>query len=117
MFNDLLSSLRGPRTTVPNVNGDEFHGLMQEHKNAVILDVRTPAEFHSGHIPGAVNRDISDRDFSEKVQSYDKSTPVLLYCHSGSRSHHAGKVLVKLGFAQVYNLASGLYDWKKQLVR
>jgi rhodanese-related sulfurtransferase len=117
MFNDLLSSLRGARTTVPNISGDEFHRLMQDHDDAVVLDVRTPAEFHAGHIPGAVNRDMMDRDFTEKVQSYDRGTPVLLYCRSGNRSYHAGNVMVKLGFEQVYNLGSGLFDWHQQLER
>ncbi|MBE0645352.1 MAG: rhodanese-like domain-containing protein [Bacteroidetes bacterium] len=117
MFNDLFSSIRGARTTVPNISGEEFHRLMQEHANAVVLDVRTPGEFHAGHIPGAINLDMMDFDFAEKVQSYEKSAPVLLYCRSGNRSYHAGNVMMKLGFAKVYNLASGLFDWQHPLER
>ncbi len=117
MFNDLFSSIRGARTTVPNISGDEFHRLMQEHADAVVLDVRTAGEFHAGHIPGAVNLDMMDARFAEKVQSYDRNVPVLLYCRSGNRSYHAGNVMMKLGFEQVYNLASGLFDWNHPLDR
>ena len=115
MFNDLFSALRAPRTTVPGISGDEFHRLMGEHGDAVVLDVRTPGEFHAGHIPGAINLDLADRDFAEKVQAYDRNTTVLLYCRSGSRSYHAGNIMMKLGFAQVYNLASGLFGWAHPL--
>lgn len=117
MFNDIFSALRGSRTTVPNISGEEFHRLMQEHDDALVLDVRTAGEYHGGHIPGAVNLDMMDFDFSSKVEAYDKSRPVLLYCRSGNRSYHAGNVMIKLGFEKVYNLASGLFDWQQQLER
>lgn len=117
MFNDIFSALRGARTTVPNISGEEFHRLMQEHDNALVLDVRTPGEFHAGHISGAVNIDMMDFEFSAKVEAYDRSQPVLLYCRSGNRSYHAGNVMMKLGFEKVYNLASGLLDWEHGLER
>lgn len=117
MFNDLLSALRGSRTTVPNINGGEFHRLMTEHPDALVLDVRTPGEFHAGHIPGAVNIDMMDFNFSAKVESYDRARPVLLYCRSGNRSAHAGTIMTKLGFEKVYNLGAGLFDWNHDLER
>jgi rhodanese-related sulfurtransferase len=117
MFNDIFSALRGARTAVPNISGEEFHRLMREHEDALVLDVRTPGEFVAGHIPGAVNIDMMDRNFASKVEEYERSRPVLLYCRSGNRSYHAGSVMMKLGFEQVYNLASGLFDWEHELAR
>jgi rhodanese-related sulfurtransferase len=117
MFNDILSALRGTKTSVPNIGSDEFTRLMEEHPDAVILDVRTAGEFHSGHIPGAKNLDMMSPRFGDEIASISKESVVLLYCRSGNRSYHAGNMMMKQGFEQVYNLASGLLDWRDALVR
>jgi rhodanese-related sulfurtransferase len=116
MFNTILSMLRGGGN-IPNISGKEFEALMREHSDALVLDVRTAGEYHAGHIPGSINHDITQRDFTEKVAQYGKSRPVLLYCRSGSRSHHAANLMLRNGFTDVYNLASGLHDWEQPLER
>jgi hypothetical protein len=52
---------------------------------AVVLDVRGPEEFAKGHMPGAVNIDINAPGFAAKVEKFDKSKPILVNCHVGSR--------------------------------
>jgi len=80
--------------------------------NAVIIDVRTGAEFASGYIDGAINVPV------ENISSinYDKGTVIILYCASGMRSTQAAKTLVDLGYTNVYNLDGGLINWGKPLV-
>ncbi|HOJ04928.1 MAG TPA: rhodanese-like domain-containing protein [Bacteroidota bacterium] len=117
MFNDILSRFRSSQSAVVNVAGNEFERLIQEKSDAQLIDVRTPGEFHQGHIPGALNYDMYDPAFAGHIEALDRSRPVLLYCRSGSRSYHAGSVLVKLGFGEVYNLADGLFDWSGALER
>jgi rhodanese-related sulfurtransferase len=68
-----------------------------------VVDVRTPAEFAAGHIPGAVN--IPYDELARRAGEVGPpSTPVLLYCRSGRRSGIATETLRKLGYAEIYDL-------------
>jgi rhodanese-related sulfurtransferase len=80
---------------------------------AVVLDVRSPEEFAKGHIPGAINADINSLDLTKKVAGLDKSKPILVNCHAGSRGAIAGAKLAELGFKTVCNLEGGLDAWEK----
>ena len=82
-------------------------------QDAVILDVREPAEFKSGHIPNA--RNIPAGQVGERLKELEKfkSRPILLTCASGSRSGNASSVLQKAGFAQVCSLAGGMGAWQQ----
>ena len=50
-----------------------------------IVDVRTPAEFASGHIDGAVNIDIEGADFASQISALPKDGAYAVYCRSGNR--------------------------------
>lgn len=72
---------------------------------AKLVDVRSAAEFASGHIPGAVNVPVGE--IGSKLKSLGaKDQPVVVYCASGTRSAMARSVLKGQGFAQVFNLGS-----------
>lgn len=74
-----------------------FHGI----KPAVIIDVRTPQEFASGHIDGAVNIPYDQIGKSiDSLKGVKKDSPILLYCRSGRRSAIARSVLDGQGFSQ-----------------
>jgi phage shock protein E len=72
-----------------------------------VVDVRTPAEFASGHVPGAINVP-HDQVAARHAEIGKPSTPVLLYCKSGRRSAVATKALREQGFSTIYDLQS--YD-------
>ena len=74
-----------------------------------IIDVRTPAEFASGHLQGAVNFDIEGGNFASQVATLDKNGTYLLYCHSGRRAGIALEQMLGMGFTKVTNLG-GLED-------
>ena len=82
-------------------------------QDAVIVDVREPAEFKAGHIPNA--RNIPLAQIGERVKELEKhkSKPLLLVCASGARSASASGALQKAGFAQVYNLGGGMGAWQQ----
>ncbi len=84
---------------------------------ALLLDVRRPEEFAQGHLPGAVNMDISDPGFAQRVATLDSKRPAYVYCRSGARSAKAAKELGIAGFSQVFNLAGGMLDWPSKLGR
>ena len=72
---------------------------------AVLIDVRSPAEFKQGHIDGAKNiplNEIGDR--ASEVGK--KDAQVVLYCRSGARSSGAQRILKRSGFEHVHNLGA-----------
>lgn len=97
-----------------NVSAPEFNKFLQEKQNAIILDVRTPAEVAEGYIKGAVNIDINDTKFRSELSKLDKSKPVLVYCRSGRRSAAAMRHMRDNGFLEVYNLKGGIIAWGQE---
>ena len=95
-----------------NLSVEEFASMTDDKKN-VILDVRTPAEFQAGHIPGAVNLDLSTSDFQAKAALLDRSKVYLVHCASGIRSARACDMLKHLDFPNLYNLPAGFRAWSK----
>jgi rhodanese-related sulfurtransferase len=81
--------------------------------NAVLLDVREPAEFGGGHLPKAINVPLAQ--IASRGAELGKLTgrPVIVYCERGGRSRRAVGALTKLGFSDVYNLAGGIQSWKE----
>ena len=80
--------------------------------NAVVLDVRTAAEFTEGHIKGAIFIDQGQSDFVEKAKAtipIDKR--IAVYCRSGRRSANAAGRLADIGYKCV-NLKGGILAWK-----
>lgn len=102
----------GDKSAHQRVSVDQFEKLWKEQKLPV-LDVRRDVEYEDGHIPGALNIDIYSKDFKEQVGKLDKSKPWLVHCRSGGRSASACKIMVDLGFTQLYDLAPGMLGWKK----
>jgi rhodanese-related sulfurtransferase len=82
-------------------------------KDAVIVDVREPGEFKSGHIPHARNIPIGQIEARLKELEKLRRRPILLSCASGNRSGAAGGTLRKAGFEQVYCLAGGMAAWQQ----
>lgn len=85
-----------------------------DNEQVQIIDVRTPAEFNEGHIPGAVNIDIDGKEFEAKVAELDKSRPVAVYCRGGRRSKEAATYMVGCGL-EVTELAEGILSWKGEV--
>ncbi|HYO88379.1 MAG TPA: rhodanese-like domain-containing protein [Candidatus Limnocylindrales bacterium] len=75
----------------------------------LLIDVRTPEEFASGHLPNAVN--ISLQDLPARLGEVPADEPVVLYCRSGNRSAQAATLLNDAGYTQVLDLG-GIIDWQ-----
>jgi rhodanese-related sulfurtransferase len=97
-----------------NVSVEQAVEMIAKTKKLQIVDVRTPAEFKTGHIKGAVNIDFRDAEFEKKIKKQLKrKRPVLLYCRSGRRSLNAMNKMSTLKFKEVYNLEGGVIVWGK----
>lgn len=90
------------------VNGAELQTLIDEGTR--VVDVRTPAEYESGHIPGALNVPVNE--VAAAAAEWDTSEPIALYCATGSRSADAAATLRSLGFKTVYDLSGGMMVWE-----
>lgn len=75
---------------------------------AALLDVRTKAEYDSGHVPGAVNLDNQDIQ-AGALPAVEKNIPLYVYCRSGNRSAQAAATLQRAGYQAVTDLG-GLSD-------
>ena len=96
-----------------NLSSAQFEELIK-NENVQLLDVRTLAEHMEGHIPGSLNINIQDKDFSSCVDDLlDNKKEVAVYCRSGRRSRTAADILVKKGF-KVYNLDKGILNWMEE---
>ena len=85
----------------------EIHAGLEEMKSvpkALLVDVRNPAEYNGGHIPGSINFAMS-RILQEAEEAFpDKAQPLYVYCQSGARSARAGKLLDLMGYESVTDL-------------
>jgi rhodanese-related sulfurtransferase len=93
------------------LNADAFQQKMSE-KGVQLIDVRTPEEFGSGHLAGAVNYNFNAADFAANMGKLDKNKPVMVYCAAGGRSGRAAQQLQQMGFKQIYDLQGGMGAWK-----
>ncbi len=96
-----------------DINPEEFLDKMSS-TNAVVIDVRMPAELSSGKIRGARNINVMGR-FKSKVVNLPKDKEYLIYCRSGNRSASAAQIMTDLGFESVSNLRGGVMAWPYDL--
>jgi len=67
-------------------------------KYSAVIDVRTPQEYATGHLKGALNIDIEGPDFSAQIEQLDKAASFYIYCHSGNRAGQAINFMEGDGF-------------------
>jgi len=84
--------------------------------SSLILDVREPAEFAAGHLPGAVNIPRGVLEF--KIDSHpdfqgQQEAAIVVYCQTGGRSALAAQVLNQLGYDQAVSMAGGFKAWSE----
>jgi rhodanese-related sulfurtransferase len=94
-----------------NISPENAKEMIDSGNEIIVLDIRTPAEYQSGHIIGALLYPL--QELEEKTPDLDKSTDIIVYCGTGARSENASKILLDNGFSRVYDLVGGLDAWKK----
>lgn len=73
---------------------------------ALVIDVRSPGEYGSGHLPGTVNVPLGELSARIGNIAPDKNRVILLHCLSGGRSGMAVGTLKSLGYSNAHNLGS-----------
>ncbi|MGN0195154.1 MAG: rhodanese-like domain-containing protein [Candidatus Cryptobacteroides sp.] len=91
------------------VDAEEFAKVIAD-TSVVLLDVRTSEEYQQGHIGDALNIDVLQNGFAEKVaEAVPEGRTIALYCRSGNRSKKAASVLS--GKYAVIELGTGYLGW------
>lgn len=96
-----------------NMTPPEAVALLKTQPAVVVLDVRTPGEFQSGHLANAVNIDFRSPDFARQLARLDKSKTYLVHCAVGGRSTRSLLKLDSLGIKNVVHLDGGMDAWQK----
>lgn len=100
-----------------NLTQEDWVSQFETDENAVILDVRTEAEFNEGIIANAINIDIHlGQGFIAEIEALDKTKNYYVYCRSGMRSAKACEIMNELGFENTYNLVGGIIEWDGEVV-
>lgn len=88
--------------------------LNQISDSILIIDVRTPEEFASGHIENSININMQSVDFMEQIATLEKGQSVYLYCKKGGRSNRAARMIQEMEFKNIYDLKGGILQWEKE---
>jgi hydroxyacylglutathione hydrolase len=76
----------------------------------VLIDVREPQEFASGHVPGA--RNVPQADLASRLSELPRDRPLYLICQGGFRSLRAAQFLGQMGFTDVASVSGGTEGWR-----
>lgn len=81
-------------------------------EGAVVVDLRTPEEFSTGHITGSLN--ISPESVEQQLVSlnHPQEKPLILICKTGNSSKGTGALLVKAGYLNVNRISGGITTWQ-----
>jgi rhodanese-related sulfurtransferase len=111
-----VAILAGKRPVLESIGVDEAVEFIEKNKDNgdfIILDIRTPEEYESGHLENAINIDFYSDSFQQELARLDKKKTYLEYCRSGGRSARALDLMKDLGFTEVYNMKGGITSWRE----
>jgi len=101
------------KAEITNITVAEAKALLDKGEY-LFIDVREPAEFKMGHIPGAVNipRGLVEFKIGAQVEE-NKDAKIVVNCKSGGRSALATQSLEKLGYKNLLNMDGGWLAWEE----
>lgn len=107
------SSTEGP---VNNIDVVTARDLVAQDETVIVLDVRTPEEYGTGHIQEAVNINIAEADFSERVSKLDRDKTYIVHCSANVKNGRTAKsleIMSSLGFEKLLNMEGGIAAWEQ----
>lgn len=103
-----------PFGKVDEISVEELNHLIENNpKQIQLLDVRTKAEWKSGHISGAINIPITELVSRLDELSFNKEVLLVPICLSAHRSIPAVRIFKELGYKDVKQLSGGMKSWNK----
>jgi adenylyltransferase/sulfurtransferase len=99
--------------TIPVISAQELKRKLDAHEAFELIDVREPFEYEIARIDGA--KLIPLGEIAERTEELQREQPIVVHCHSGTRSAQAVRLLQQRGFNNVYNLQGGIDAWSDQI--
>jgi rhodanese-related sulfurtransferase len=96
--------------SVPDLKVPDAPGWLEQTR-ALVVDVREPAEYAGGHLPGALS--IPQADLAMRLDELPRDRDLLIVCEGGTRSARAARFLKQVGYSQVTNLVGGTAAWRR----
>lgn len=110
----LLSCNSDDKKNARTLSASAFAQQLQQTTDPLLIDVRSPEEFASGHLDAAVNINIDGPDFREQLAKINPKQPVFVYCKGGGRSAAATAIMQEMGFKTIYELKGGIMSWENK---
>jgi hydroxyacylglutathione hydrolase len=98
---------------VPQISVSELKDLIETRTDLQLIDVRRPAEYESGHAPGAITAPLAKLRGVLPSLRLDLSKPTAVICAGGYRSSAATSILQPQGFVNLLNVTGGTTAWIK----
>lgn len=108
----IIFSMMFSSSDTSKLTGTEFMEKYTKTPNAVLVDVRTPSEFSTGHIDTAINVDFENQTFLSEIKKLDVNKTYFVYCRSGNRSGQAVALMKANGIQSVYDMQGGIVSNK-----
>jgi glyoxylase-like metal-dependent hydrolase (beta-lactamase superfamily II)/rhodanese-related sulfurtransferase len=96
-------------TSSPPIDTVGIDAMQSRDQGAVVVDVREPEEYQTGHVPGAIN--LPQAELASRLDELPKDRPLLMVCQSGMRSVRSAQFLRQAGFARVASVKGGTSAW------
>jgi rhodanese-related sulfurtransferase len=104
---DLLGMIFGK--PLPSTSAVELNDRLKNAKRPLVLDVRQPSEYRSGHIAGA--KLIPLNELGSRMKELPQNREIVCVCASGNRSSSATRMLTKAGYNAI-NMKGGMSAWR-----
>jgi hydroxyacylglutathione hydrolase len=95
--------------TIAQMPVAELRQQLAERSDWQLLDVRSPAEYQSGHVPGALSAPLAH--LVEQAAQFAPERPTAVICQGGYRSSAATSILQRRGFRELFNVVGGTSAW------
>ncbi len=115
----IVASCGSQNTTeipINNVDVDTARDLVTQDETVIVLDVRTPEEYAMGHIEGALNINIAEVDFPERVSKLDRDKTYIVHCSANVKNGRSAKsleIMSSFGFDKLLNMEGGIVAWEQ----
>lgn len=106
-----LTMVAQTKEKIKEISPKELKALIDNGKQLYLIDVREDNELSSGRILGAIHlsKGIIERDIEKQI--LDTTAKIIVYCSGGFRCALVADSLQKMGYTDVYSLATGLQGW------
>lgn len=94
------------------ISVQRLNAVLKENGNAVLVDVRTPSEFASVHVPGARLFPLERFSCDEVLASFHENAPLYFICHSGMRAQKAAEKLSSAAPRECIVVEGGTQAWE-----